>query len=147
LNPESLILLFLSFIHLDPTIRSQELFVYVTSGEYRLQMIYPVVEIYIVVYGYVFQTHRFGRHIERETEVARYIFTMSPYAMPPESQCDKKSHKPYHTRLCDNEKIDIRVLMCGEHRQRVPDCDHLNSRYPIELSYILLRARKKVQFV
>jgi hypothetical protein len=142
-NDKKKILLLLFFWNVHSVIRLEEFLIGIISYKYRLQMIDPIIEIYIIFDGYFFQIDCFCCDEERETKIPSYIFSMSPNSEYPKDESDKKSHEPDMMRFCDDEEVDIGILACCEHRERISDGDHLDSRNPREFAYIFLCALKK----
>lgn len=71
---------------------------------------------------------------------------MSPYSIEIELYSHTKTHEPDHSGFSDDEEIDIRILMRRIHRERIHDCDHLDSRNPCEFLDICFCTVKKESF-
>lgn len=138
-----LILILLCLGNADPTICSKELLIRIISYEYWLEMVYPVIEIYVIFDSYFLQIHSVCRDEKWETKVLSNILAMSPDSEYRKRQGYEKSHEPDMMRFCNNEKIDIRIRMCREHGERICDRNHLHARNPREFLYIFLCSLKK----
>ncbi len=114
-----------SYIH--PLIRSDKFFISIISIKNRLQIVYPIVEIDIIFYGYPWKIQCICSYKKWETKVTRHIFAMSPDTRYPKYHSCKKSHQPDQSRPSHDQEIDIRVFMGRIHRQRIDDGNHLDS--------------------
>ncbi len=134
----SYIFYLLFLIYTYPTICSQKFFICFIFIYDRSHIVYPIIEVDIVVYCYPREIHSLRSDEKWETEVACDILIPSPDPMSPEYESCPEPDEPDHSWFYYDKKIDIWFMMCPIHRERVDYCDHLDSWDFLEFGDIFL---------
>lgn len=134
---------FLSFRNIQRVIRGKKLLIYISSNENRLHIIYPIVEIYIILYCYLRKIHRIGRDKKRKTEIPSHRIPFSPDSENGKKKSHTNPHEPHSIFLCDNKEINVWILMRRIHWERIHDRHHLDSWNKAKICNILLCTIKK----
>ncbi len=134
---------FLSFRNIHPVIRAKKSLIYISADENRLQIIYPIIEIYIILYCYLRKIHCIGRDKKWKTEISSNCIPFSPDSENGKKKSHTNPHEPHSIFLSDDKEINIWILMRRIHWERIHDRYHLDSWNKAKICNILLCAIKK----
>ncbi len=137
------VLSFLSFRNIQRVIRGKKSLIYISSNENRLQIIYPIVEIYIILYCYLRNIHRIGRDKKRKAEISSHRIPFSPDSENGKKKSHTNPHEPHSIFLGNDEEINIWILMRRIHRERIHDRYHLDSWNKAKICNIVLGTIEK----
>lgn len=131
-------------INRNPLIFLNQHLIRVPIDKYRLHIVHPIIEVYIVFYCYLGEIHRISRHKKWETKIPCNILSMAPHTKEKKYKRRHNTNKPEMMPLRDDKEINIRVLMCCIHREWIHHRHHLYSWYPGESPYIFLCACEEI---